>query len=702
MNLRAEFPASPFLKFRFLLPTVVIAAWLVFESFLPGLLLGVASIVTLFRLSPQRDKLSLKHLLGLLNWAVFLAFVTVFLRVVFGYVDLSPFAPGALASIPRWEFFFSLITPYDKREIYLILVELLVMMALLTVILAVNAQLLPQKRRSAIDWGLPVILAVGLLCTFALPPFEHNKVHWATWIGPALGVVQGKWPLFHTQLMYGLLNMASLGVFLKLFDFSSMTLSAWVMTLNYGTVIFAYYLMQKLTRSRWISVIAILILLTNFFDLRTALVVPNHGLHRWVLPSLLSLALFFDSIRAPHETWKSMARGAVVGLATLWEPGLGFMIGLAFVGIHVYVAVVGKQKKFLIAPASALITIGLVCLLIIIFGQGGWHAALNGILHGSRVHQSFASGYAAREQDFVFADVVLFGFIVLTLLLTVFRILNGRYRLPPAHLFLIFTCIVAVPAVAYCLITSAVEVREHYAWIIMPALTLVFSRSFRLSPRLPARFATVGCTALLVLPWLIGVANHATTGFSKTFLGAREGERRKFYQNCATATMRDNSCRPEAKPSLHKDVLAMIAPFPPDETIHVQGSDMTLLIEGCRHGIPILSWRDSWIFAIGHCNVPAPYASWILARTEDARQNEFDRIANSETMVLVDSIEIPENYLNALAPSDIEALKTRGFEVKEKCSNATILVKKDQPYDRSICSDNKVLASFAVRKNRSQ
>lgn len=646
------------------------------------------------RIRPETRE-SAKTVIALGFYSLLLALIITFIRTGMGYLELPPYLEGNLKVIPRWSFGTLYAAPYDKSEIRLVVLTLVTSFISSSLLLFQTWAGLRHVGffKKGLHPATPSLLLAFALVATILPPFSMEPSHWTTWIAPAIGILEGKWPFLHTQLMYGFLSPASIGGLIRIFGLSPMLLVGWVTGVTLVSSFLLFTLVRKITRSPWLGFFVTVVLLAFYDDLARSIQTPNHGTHRWVIQYLFAQLLLF------HSLFSIVPRPYFVGsffaLACLWEPGSGVFLAFSFLLVHIFRAwKLGSWHHLKPVLASTLVGLGLL-LMVFSYGDMPFHETIENVKSGMRIHSLFLTGFGSRIQDFCHADLIFAILSGIVIALVSRHLFRRHVHLSGQLLFLIFSLVSAIPLISYSLVSSTPELRFHLVWVMSPALALIVRLFYRLINS-PQKYVFVAGAVLLLVPNVKDITSIAVQKFNRNVVQKYEEDRERYYRICAETPQ---YCNAEQKPTLFGHVRFSASQFVPNlqfgNIIELSNPFFIILSEACRVGLPIVTPVDAWIFAYASCRIPHKYSSYLMAATQEARETLFDSFAENPIVFVGKGYGV---FQPQMQNDDIRLLKDRGFIESEDCNNISIMTNPKLIHDQTnICESMKHSGRNGIR-----
>lgn len=233
----------------------------------------------------------------------------------------------------------------------------------------------PKRRLHPATALLPIIL---IIATVRFPPYSVDPLHWTIFVGPGLDVAKGYWPYLHNPSGYGFLPAGVMGIILKLFPFSAFTAYALVAITTALAGIAAYFLVNKMVNSKWLSLVIVTLLLFGFNSFEQAIQYPNSGALRFEFMQAVTLLLAWHILSTNGS--KGLAAAFLFGIFLLWDPAFQAFAALPLAGGLLYQRFVRKDgialKKMICTALSALATM----LVVVIFSAKLPDGGIKGVI----------------------------------------------------------------------------------------------------------------------------------------------------------------------------------------------------------------------------------------------------------------------------------------------------------------------------------
>ena len=484
-------------------------------------------------------------IVSLASYALLLSIVLLTVRSAMGLLELPivPFEPAEFAPGMRR----ATVGYYDKAELRLALLELVVLTVLFTVVFV----------RLASDWahqqGKPFALhpmsaAFAFVLYFAsvrLPPYSVDPEYWYRLVATATQIDAGEWRSLAADADQGPLRPYLRLLWLSAFGSSPLSLSAAATACTIAAGIAIFVLMRKLTGSRAVALLGASYLLleaTTTPGVRLGFPAPAHV-------AFAMLLLYLSLHSGGGRKWPAF----LFGLVLPWDPLFGAFAAISFLLTHG-----GRIDRSPTLHRSAgvrtLLAMGGGILASVVAGL-----ALDGVLASSSPQAPLAGEALKLRAAAAGLESPL---PLLVLLVPVFLLLalasrrRGRPRQWSARaLFAGSSLLCAVPYA--CLAAVRAEPSHAYAihWVLLPAASValygcVRAISFASRPGVLRRVRAArafGMSGLvLVVCFDIAFPVERLNRVIERYATAYEFERATWYRQCTT----ERVCDPGTKPSL--------------------------------------------------------------------------------------------------------------------------------------------------------
>ncbi|MGH8674163.1 MAG: hypothetical protein ACREVG_07630 [Burkholderiales bacterium] len=504
-----------------------------------------AAAAMLAWLHPTRRRAGQPHppgmgtILSLVLYALLLSIALVTVRAALGWLELPtvPFEQTGLAPAMRR----ASLGFYDKSELRLALLELLLLAVTLAMVFVQSASHWTQRRDQPLVMH-PMSAAFAFVLYFAaidLPPYSIDLEHWLPLHAAATGIREG---VLLRVSGYdpgeGLLGPVLFALWLSWFGFSTLSLSAAMMLGNLIAGIAGFALIRRLTGSR-----AVALLGAGYALLEAAATHPAAGPLPAPAQIALGLLLVHISLREQNGRWWP---GFLVGLTVSWNPPFGMFAAAALL-----VALSYQMSH----RTRALRTARLRVICAVFAGVGLSILAI----WAARGAPPLPEGTAASSLPFFVP-----GLLYLALVLRRIRRSRG---LSARYLFVGASVACAVPCTF--LAPGGVDASHHFPafWALIPSIALVIYGSVRLLALRPQVWGSKGirtAPAIRLTPMVVCVLFVILFPIDRLkqcvaeYTTKYESERQKWYVDCASG----KACDPAKKPSLASHLWQASRPIP--------------------------------------------------------------------------------------------------------------------------------------------
>ena len=646
-----------------------------------------ASAITAYKAARRRRLKTYKDdIFASLLYGAFLSLAAVSLRDALGYLELPPFAGILTGQIPH-----ELLSAgtaqsvYDKSGIKTLLSSFLFILLFGAVIIqSASVYLSIRTGFKGLSPVTPVVMLLLFICFTIYPPARIDFTHWASWIGPASGIGQGRWPYIHTHAQYGLMPAFIIWAWVKLFGLSQMSLIGLVTSTSFAAGLALYYLTKRITGSAMTGLVTAVVLSFFYVSRDAYIIFPNMGPVRAQLPTMLGLLLLWLSL---NKTKASFLWSFLFGFLVLWEPVLGFLFLLSFLLSHAFKTFTGERDSITkMALCACAVIAPLAAMTLFNIPDYGPIEAVRNIC---RQYAAFSQGFAALPQVFPSEALLPVLFLLLALWSISGRIIKKGFRLTDTHLFLLSSVIVSAMWAMYSMGRSVTPYFFPLVWAAAPGLALFAYRFIRAKK---ARKYAAGLIVLLLL--LSGAVHEKVFGSISGFMTRYEAERFAWHTECADGMQKGLACAPETKPGYRAAVMQASTRFLQDDTggvfrvseaVNGRARDMDVkisraegpLIEACKAGVPVVSGLDSLIYMQHGCLPDHRFLSLSILTSKDDI-GEFTSAIERHPVIAYDNRLIPHG-LERMQEGIRRRLEADGYREYARCADVSLLSKSAAP-----------------------
>lgn len=609
-----------------LIPAALVLGWLSFRPGLAAFAVGAAGTVALLRFACRTGvRPGPGTALSLIIYSALLAVATATVREAIG-LNAPPALPGSTALAGHemrrmaWEF------------------------ALFFVLY--SATVLEWARASGARPGLERLSPATAMFVFVLyfavvklPPYELDIKEWGVFLASASAVAEGRWPyLHHYSVQHGFLYAGALTLWLKAFGPATIGLASFVSALTALSGVIAFLLVKGLTNSRGAALIAALALVTNFHDIEAAIGARGLGALLGQFQIISGLYLLWAALRAGASA-RGYVHAFLFGALSLWEPVFGFFMALSFLSVTFYRGVSRKDQR-LFYPVAALIA----GILLPVAALAALRPPEVNIFSGTSIgvflsiQQVFTQGQGAAPRSFFIWEAFILFFFA-GLIMTAYRQVSSGRSFTRRHLFLFGTALMLPPWLAYRLGSPVPLESSPIAWVLAPALALIFHAAYRHAAMHRSRPRLYAAAVITAAPLLTVDLASPVGEDIKSYLLKYEDERARWMASCADGPKRGGWCGPEKRPGLsfhmkaaQETGLGLGAYGPAGFSYHPPNF---FLARACQEGVPFISDMAGAISALNKCPQPhrfpamrsADYSTvlpWYLSEIKESRRVVFD------------------------------------------------------------------------------
>ncbi|MCL4874529.1 hypothetical protein KJ039_10665 [bacterium] len=589
-----------------LIPAALVLGWLSFRPGLAAFAAGAIGTVALLRFACRAGvRPGPGTTLSFIIYSALLAVATVTVREAMG-LNTPPALPGS--------------TAIAGNEMRLMAGEFALFFVLYSVIV------LEWARASGAHAGLgslspatAVFVFVLYFAVVKLPPYELDIKEWGAFLASASAAAEGRWPyLHHYSVQHGFLYAGALTLWLKAFGPTPIGLASFVSALTALSGAVAFLLVKRLTNSRGAALITALALATNFHAIEAASGAEGLGALLSQLQIISGLYLLWAALEAGASA-RGCFHAFLFGAVALWEPVFGFFMALSFLSVAVYRGVSRKDQR-LFYPVAALIA----GVLLPVAALAALRPPEVNIFSGTAIgvflsiQQVFTQGQGAAPRGFFIWEAFILFFFA-GLLMTAYRQVSSGRSFTRRHLFLFGTALMLPPWLAYRLGSPVPLELNPIAWVLAPALALIFHTAYRIAARGRSRPRLYAAAVITAAPLLTVDLARPIGEDLKVYLVKYEDERARWQASCADGTKRGGWCGPEKRPGLsfhmkaaQETGLGLGAYGPAGFSYHPPNF---FLARACQKGVPVVSDMAGAISAQNKC--PQPHRFPALPGADD-------------------------------------------------------------------------------------
>ncbi|MBW7957643.1 MAG: hypothetical protein H3C68_07090 [Deltaproteobacteria bacterium] len=589
-----------------LLPAALVLGWLSFRPGLAAFAVAATGTVALLRYACRAgERPGPGTTLALIIYSALLAVAAVTVREAMG-LNAPQALPGS--------------TAIGGNEMRLMAGEFALFFVLY------SATVLEFIRASGAHLGLkrpsPATAIFAFVLYFAvvkLPPYELDIREWGALLASASAVTEGRWPYFHHySVQHGFLNAGALTLWLKAFGPTPIGLASFVSALAALSGVVAFLLVKRLTNSRGAALIAALVLVTNFHYMEAAVRAPGLGALQSQFQIIAGLYLLWAALEAGASA-RGYLHAFLFGALSLWEPAFGFFMALSFLSVTVYRAVSRRDQRLFYHVAALIAGVLLPVSTLAAFRPPEvniFSGTAMGIFLSTQ--QVFTQGQGAAPRTFFFWEVFILIFFA-GLFMTAYRQVSSGRSFSRRHLFLFGTALMLPPWLAYRLGSPVPLELSPIAWLLAPALALIFHTAYRhaaIGTGRPRLYAAAVITASPLLS--IDLARPIGEDINR-YLVKYEDERARWQASCADEMKRGGYCGPEKGSGLSFHMKAAretglgLGAYGPAGFSYYPPN--FFLARACEKGVPVISDMDGAIAVQNGC--PPPHRFPVMRNMDD-------------------------------------------------------------------------------------
>lgn len=466
--------------------------------------------------------------------------------------------------------------------------------------------------------------------TVILPPYYIQWIHWSSFLGPALDVANGNWPILHIQNGYGFLYAGIVAAWIKLFPVNELSLAALIILFAIIAHIVAYILIKRLSRSPWFALLLSNILIFGLGSIEDQIKTGVQSPVRWHF--ILTVSMFLTWVTLSKMGARSVLAALLLGPIFLWNPLMTIFPVVAFVGVHLYRFLLSKDRQTLFPLGGLLVGTLVPVGLVLIFSNGWPDDGFMGIVgRVTNIALFFGGGFGNFPQLSFWTDILSITAVIIALYLLFRRTQKRTIVLCRDDLFLICCLATLAFPIGYAMGRNVGFGLWMVTWVMMLPIALFVGKLWRLVRiyRLPAWPFAVVITLILLNVNIIGLAHQHINDF----LNGYEEARWAWSVDCAGLIQQGLKCDFIERPGLRKAIAE--ARKPPLIAL-ANGETNTVLLAACQNGWAIVSTIDTYIYLQGDCKTQLPSSALLDTTYADIDSPGWVPAILQQEVVLVD------------------------------------------------------------------
>ncbi len=442
-----------------------------------------------------------------------------------------------------------------------------------------------------------------------------------------------------------------MGIILKLFPFSAFTAYALVAITTALAGIAAYFLVNKMVNSKWLSLVIVTLLLFGFNSFEQAIQYPNSGALRFEFMQAVTLLLAWHILSTNGS--KGLAAAFLFGIFMLWDPASQAFAALPLAGGLLYQRFVRKEgialKKMICIALSALATM----LVVVIFSAKLPDGGIKGIIDRTAgISQLYYEGYGGLPQTAAWVDILWLVMFVIGIALLLQKVIE-RQPLSNKELFLAVSLAFVVPVLLYHFNRNSWIGENAIGWIMLPTTFFIGTMIWEANSKKTGFYEAAA--GLLVILFISQNAVGQFIDRSNSVFFSAESARAQWSNQCAQQVSQGKACDQKwPDPFLELRETADTPLIDPDDYF------VSTMIDLCKSNMPILSAHDSFIYLYGKCSSQLQLSAITFAADTIATQKVLHQLLTYE------EVAIDWRAVYYLAPYFQEAV--RQFEKAGYCS----------------------------------
>ncbi len=551
-----------------------------------------------------------------------------------------------------------------------------VVLVLYAVFLLEGARRLGERFRLRLSPATALFVFVLFFSVVKLPPYSLDMADWGTLLASASAVSEYRWPyLHHYSVHYGFLSAGALALWLKAFALTPLGLAAFVSFLTATSAALAFILVARLTSSKAAALLAGALLVTNFYDMDTALASPGLGAVRSLFQIIAGLCLLWASLK-PKGRLSILLAPFLFGAVCLWEPVYGIFMALSFWLVSAYRYFL-RHERAALGQAIALLAGALFPVIIAAALRPPelslFSSHTYGVLLGS--HRQIMDGFGIVPQNALSAGLLAALFYV-ALAFIAYRQLSAGRGFTSMHLFFFATALLSPPWIACGLGSPGRACLNPLAWLLAPATAVIIYSAYRYSVMTRSRIRLFAVSIMAATPLLTMDLMKPIDAIG-SFLTKYEEERAAWSGECAGMPGQGRDCGKAEEPGLARYARAAIdGSFGMGQAV---GNEFgyyapnLFLVRACMRGVPIISELAPVIHLRGGC---APPSKFLMPDdlAGKALIAEFVEELKTFPVVVYDERRAGRSYAEGLRASVKRELLDAGYIAAERHGVISVLV----------------------------